>query len=245
LPKNLSLPYTATMKATGIRERQSRTTRDLILDAAERRFAERGFAGVSVREIATEAGLKNQASLYHHFKNKKALYEAVLARGIDPLIGMVAARGEADTEPATDPYLDRIVDYLAAHPQLPRLIQRAGLDDNKHLRATATRLLRPLYTQGLRVLASTGQDWDPSEMPHLAAGLYHLIFGYFANAALLETVLPESPRSPAAVERQRRFVKQAVARLLGARAASSAAESTADRGRAASPTLHRRRAAPV
>ena len=42
----------------------------MILDAAERRFAERGFDGVSVREIATDAGLKNQASLYHHFKNK-------------------------------------------------------------------------------------------------------------------------------------------------------------------------------
>jgi AcrR family transcriptional regulator len=204
------------MKTAGTRERQSRSTRELILDAAERRFAERGFDGVSVREIAADAGLKNQASLYHHFKNKKALYEAVLARGLDPLIGMVAARSESEVEVSSDPYLDRIVDYLASHPQLPRLIQRAGLDDNKYLRATATRLLKPLYSQGLRVLASTGQDWEPSEIPHLAAGIYHLIFGYFANATLLETLLPDNPRSAAAVERQRRFLKQAVGRLLGA-----------------------------
>ena len=54
------------------RVREVRSTRDVILDAAERRFAERGFAGVSVREIAADAGLKNQASLYHHFKNKVA-----------------------------------------------------------------------------------------------------------------------------------------------------------------------------
>jgi AcrR family transcriptional regulator len=211
------------MKRPAKREVHSRSTRDLILDAAERRFAERGFAGVSVREIAADAGLKNQASLYHHFKNKRALYEAVLARGLDPLVGMVAARSETEAEASSDPYLDRIVDYLASHPQLPRLIQRAGLDDNKYLRAAATRLLRPLYSQGLRVLASTGQDWDASEMPHLAAGLYHLIFGYFANATLLETVLPENPRSPAAVERQRRFVKQAVARLLGSASSTAVA----------------------
>ena len=43
------------------------STRNAILDAAERRFAEYGFAGVSVREIAADAGLKNQASLYYHF----------------------------------------------------------------------------------------------------------------------------------------------------------------------------------
>lgn len=219
------------MKPAGNRERHIRTTRDAILDAAEKRFAERGFAGVSVREIATDAGLKNQASLYHHFKNKKALYEAVLERGLDPLIGMVTARGADDAVPASDPYLDRIVDYLASHPQLPRLIQRAGLDDNKYLRAAATRLLRPLYTQGLRVLASTGQDWEASEIPHLAAGLYHLIFGYFANATLLETVLPENPRSPAAVERQRRFVKQAVSRLLGANAGALPARASTRRPR--------------
>jgi AcrR family transcriptional regulator len=190
-----------------------RPTRDVILDAAERRFAERGFAGVSVREIATDAGLKNQASLYHHFKNKKALYEAVLARGVEPIIDMVAsAQTPGD---AADPVLDRMVDYLAARPHLPRLIQRAGLDDTKLLRSTVTKLLGPLYTNGLRVLAGSGGAWQPSEMPHLAAGLYHLIFGYFANAGLLEAVLPEDPRSPAALARQAQFLKTAVARLLG------------------------------
>jgi hypothetical protein len=118
-------------------------------------------------------------------------------------------------DPSNDVALDRVVDYLAEHPHLPRLIQRAGLDDNKHLRNSVTKLLQPLYTHGLRVLAGTGEHWDESEMPHLAAGLYHLIFGYFANATLLEAVLGENPRSATAVARQRRFLKTAVARLLG------------------------------
>jgi len=191
----------------------ARPTRDMILDAAERRFAERGFAGVSVREIAADAGLKNQASLYHHFKNKKALYESVLTRGLGPIIDMVAT--SVTPGDVSDPVLDRMVDYLAARPHLPRLIQRAGLDDTKVLRSTVSKLLGPLYTIGLRVLAGTSGAWQPSEMPHLAAGLYHLIFGYFANAGLLETVLPDDPRSPAALARQSQFLKTAVARLLG------------------------------
>lgn len=210
------------MRARVGRQRGNRSTRDVILDAAERRFADRGFDGVSVREIAADAGLKNQASLYHHFRNKKSLYEAVLARGLDPIVGMVAASAELEIGPSelgSDPFLDRVVDYLSDHPQLPRLIQRAGLDDSKYLRTTVQRMVRPLYTQGLRVLSGAGEHWDPSEMPHLAAGLYHLIFGYFADSTLLEVVLPEDPRSPASLARQRRFLKTAVGRLLGSAAA--------------------------
>lgn len=198
------------------RPREVRSTRDVILDAAERRFAERGFAGVSVREIAGDAGLKNQASLYHHFKNKKELYEHVLQRGLQPIIDLVA--GSETAGDATDPVLDRIVDYLATRPHLPRLIQRAGLDDSKALRGTVGRLLAPLYHSGMRVLAGSSGTWSESEIPHLAAGLYHLIFGYFANAALLEAVLPDDPRSPAALARQSQFLKVAIARLLGGEA---------------------------
>ena len=198
-----------------------RSTRDLILDAAERVFAERGLDGVSMREIAAEAGLKNQASLYHHFRDKDALYEAVLARGVDALLVVVAADAPSAaprdrwTTPAAavDRAVDRLLDYLGEHPNLPRLIQRAGLDGGQ-VGGTATRLLRPLYDQGLVALVGRGPAWTAEEMPYLAAGIYHLIFGYFANAPLLEAVVGADPRTPTAVARQRRFVKAALARLL-------------------------------
>jgi TetR/AcrR family transcriptional regulator len=211
-------------------------TRDLILDAAERRFAERGFAGVSMRELAAEAGLRNQASLYNHFRNKRALYEAVLARGVDPIVAVIAASGNVpraahggaarvgstagggNAPAAGNPgaFVDLLLDYLVEHPHLPRLIQRAALDDSRYLRSALTRLLRPLYAQGIRVLAAAEGPWQEAELPHLAAGLYQLIFGYFASAKLLETVVDGDPLSPAAIARQRRFVKAAVAQLLGA-----------------------------
>lgn len=194
-----------------------RSTRDLILDAAEARFAERGFAGVSVREIAGDVGLKNQASLYHHFKSKRALYEAVLARGVENLVALVTNNAGRTTDATTfmDATLDPVVDYLIAHPQLPRLIQRAGIDDTRFLRSSVTRLLRPLYAQGMQVLAAANAPWAADELPHVAAGFYHLIFGYFANAKLLEMVVQQDPLSAAAVARQRRFLKRAVAELLG------------------------------
>lgn len=220
---------------------EHRATREVILDAAERRFAEQGFAGVSVREIAADAGLKNQASLYHHFKNKRALYEAVLARGLAPLISLVAESGTAHPDErlaGEDTFLDRMINYLVAHPHLPRLIQRAGLDDSRYLRSVLTRMLRPFYAQGLEVLESSAGPWRHDEIPHLAVGLYHLIFGYFANTGLLEVVLQDDPQGAAAIERQRRFLKRALLLLMGGDAASastvepSRARASGQRGKA-------------
>ena len=54
-------------------------TREKLLDMAEKRFAERGFYGVSIAAIAEELGLTKQA-LLHHFGSKEKLYGAVLAR---------------------------------------------------------------------------------------------------------------------------------------------------------------------
>src|SRR5262245_23869983 len=194
---------------------ESPSTRDAILDVAERRFAERGFAAVPVREIAADAGLRNQASLYHHFRHKRALYEAVLTRGIEPILALLAESAAAPgKEGYGEAFVDRLVVYLADHPHLPRLIQRAVLEDRRYLPSALPRLLKPLYEQGVRILGERGGSWQAADLPHLASALYLLIFGYFATAALFEAVTQEDPRSPAAVQRQRRFLKMALAKLF-------------------------------
>jgi AcrR family transcriptional regulator len=204
------------------------STREAILDAAERRFADQGFAGASVRDIARDVGLRNQASLYHYFESKEALYEAVLARGVDALlplwqaagIAIDASGGDARTG-AMGAYLDRVFDYLVEHPHLAHLIERAGLDQDGFVAGAVPRLLRPLYLQGVEVLKGVGSAWQPSQLPHLAAGLFHLIFGYFANASLLQAVLDDDPQSPRMLAHQRTFLKAAVARLLAGSAGAA------------------------
>jgi len=203
---------TTAATTTTVEAPETRPTRDQIMDAAERLFAQRGFAGVSMRDIVAETNLRNQASLYHHFRNKKALYEAVLQRGLDGILMLVPGPGTATS---VGPNIDRLLDYMSRHPHLAQLIQRAAMDDSRHLRKAITTLLRPIYSQGRRALRGADEIWSADEIPHLAAGLYLLIFGYFANADLLKAVVGEDPLSEAAVERQRRFLKIAVARLLG------------------------------
>jgi AcrR family transcriptional regulator len=59
-------------------------TRDRILDAAERLFAERGFHDVSTRAITDAAGVNNAAAHYH-FGSKAALIAAVFNRRLGPI----------------------------------------------------------------------------------------------------------------------------------------------------------------
>ncbi len=59
-------------------------TRTRILDTAERLFAERGYAAVSMRMITGESGV-NLAAANYHFGSKAGLFEAVFARRIVPI----------------------------------------------------------------------------------------------------------------------------------------------------------------
>ncbi len=55
------------------------STKDAILNAAEKSFAIKGFYGVSMRRIAGLAGV-DVASISYHFGNKRALFDAVMLR---------------------------------------------------------------------------------------------------------------------------------------------------------------------
>lgn len=55
-------------------------TKLAIMREAERLFAERGFNGVSLREIAAQAGQRNVGSVQYHFKNKAGLIAAIFER---------------------------------------------------------------------------------------------------------------------------------------------------------------------
>ena len=61
------------------RANQSGETRDLILDAAEDLFSKHGFYGVTIREVAREAGV-DTALVHYYFGAKRELFDAVFTR---------------------------------------------------------------------------------------------------------------------------------------------------------------------
>jgi TetR/AcrR family transcriptional regulator len=70
-----------------------------IVDAALHVMAERGFNGASIKRIAHRAGLKSPALIYWYFRDKQALFEAVLER-MSPFLDAVAqAEARLDDPP--------------------------------------------------------------------------------------------------------------------------------------------------
>ena len=82
-------------------------TKESILDAAEKLFAERGFSGTSLRTI-TAAARVNLAAVNYHFGSKDALIEAVLARRVRPMNAERVAR--LDRARAKLRHVDRQID---------------------------------------------------------------------------------------------------------------------------------------
>jgi AcrR family transcriptional regulator len=194
------------------------TTRDRILDSAEALFAERGLAGTSVRDIAAESGL-TAASLYNHFASKEALYEAVLERGVRPLLELLTQLAQGDRLEGRDDVIDALMRHLAQTPHLPRLVHHEAVTGGARLSRLSRMWIRPLVNEALTVLKrndAPGQRWAPDEYPLLIASFLHLLFGHFAMAPLLTEVFDEDALSERSLERQTRFLRKLSRVLLGA-----------------------------
>jgi AcrR family transcriptional regulator len=69
---------------------RSESTRGALISAARHLFAERGYAGVGTEEIVRTAGV-TRGALYHHFKDKRELFEAAYERIETELAERIAA----------------------------------------------------------------------------------------------------------------------------------------------------------
>ena len=102
--------------------RHKRTTKEKLMDAAEKLFARRGFHGTSLRDITAAAGV-DLALVNYHFGSKKQLLAAVIERRGQVLnerrlqrlaeIRLSAAPRAPSTEAVVAAFLDPLLDLLA------------------------------------------------------------------------------------------------------------------------------------
>ena len=116
----------------------SRTTREAVLDAAERLFAERGFEATSLHDVGAAAGVSRGTPGYF-FGSKADLYRAVLERCFSEVRSAVRSgreRALASGE-AADKVLAGIVseyfDFITANPYFVRLIEWEALTGGRTL----------------------------------------------------------------------------------------------------------------
>src|SRR5437667_5925519 len=205
-------PIGRAMKAAPAHEQSSR---DKILDAAERLFAKRGYAGIGLSELAEVVGL-GKSSLFHHFRNKAQLYAAVTARILtrieDHLVRSLARGG--DPLARLERWLDELVDLLAANPTYARVLLRSLFEDDDlpgdtpgeleaqraigSLMASVGALLREGMAAGL---------FRAANVQHLLLTLVGLTVFPFASGEFGAEVLGKDIFDPAEVRRRKRELR--------------------------------------
>jgi AcrR family transcriptional regulator len=88
--------------------RPSELTRDHILKAAARIFAQNGYHGASIRHIVAKANV-NQAAISYHFGGKPGLYRAVLRMAMRALLQADDSRSQSAANLAPDEALRRFI----------------------------------------------------------------------------------------------------------------------------------------
>jgi len=189
------------------------------LDAAEHLYAERGFAGTAIRDIARMVGL-NPASLYAHYPGKDSIYAAVLARGLEPFVAINAALLESRwTEEAMARGMDALMEHLATHPNVLRLVLHEALAGGPHVPTLVRRWLEPGFGLAVAAFRASGRpmlrkEWDEDDLPDLVASLFFLILGHVVIAPLLAEAFGGHAAAARDVSRRISFLRKAVRVLL-------------------------------
>ncbi|MCH7580685.1 MAG: TetR/AcrR family transcriptional regulator [Chloroflexi bacterium] len=167
----------------------------VIRDAATELFAERGFARVSVQEIADVAQTHKTTVLYH-FETKEALYGAVL----DEALGRIAEvmreflasgfAGEGMRERMAY-MLDQIHAHFAQHPAHARLLEWELLEiaaPNVYFEHFVERIYLPAVKSIEKAVAmGVIRPVDPALFIH---DLHVELIGYFCHRSLIERMKP-------------------------------------------------------
>src|SRR5687767_894013 len=145
------------------------TVRESLLAAARRLFLARGFAAVSIREIAAEAGA-TAAMIHYYFGDKLGLYRAMLEAAAGPFrhaLERMRTEG-ADARIGVADLIHLYMRTLAANPWMPQLIVQEVLAEGGRFRDQFVEQiagrLAPLFVDVLSREQAAGrlrQDVDP------------------------------------------------------------------------------------
>jgi AcrR family transcriptional regulator len=185
------------------RAQQRAATRDRIVAAAAATFAERGFGAASTREIAARARV-NQGLITYHFQSKLELWKAAADLIFRQL--QLSFEGFPGAEEASDPRsrarhtVRQYVRFVAAHPELFRLMVEEGKHADARLRWLVETHLRQIYAGFVGLVDRYNPGFDRSLIPHL----YYMLAGagsmIFARKPECERLTGLNPTAGQAIE---------------------------------------------
>ena len=195
-------------------------SRAAILKAAVREFAQEGVAGARTEAIARSAGV-NKALLYYYFKDKEALYRAVLDQvfgGVRAAIHNALAQELSPREKLAS-YVRAHFDYIASNPLYPRIVQaeflRAGHDPSR-LQRVAKEYFQPVFLEISALLKAGAQSGDFRQVDpvHFIPSMISVIVFYFNTAPIMKLMTGNDPMSPERLAERRAAVVDFISAAL-------------------------------
>lgn len=176
--------------------RDSEATRRAIIDAAGRLFAERGFSGVTAREVAADAGVALSAIPYH-FGSMDVLYRETLliACEISPDAAPLAAQALKE-----DPDVGlrtavrwAIVDSTSMKASWPiRLLHREELDPSPAFLDVLRIKIVPEWTWLCQVVArASGRQPGSLEVKFGVIAMYNLAAAFHIRTGMIDHLAPD------------------------------------------------------
>jgi AcrR family transcriptional regulator len=213
------------------RERNPIRTRELILDAAERLFAEQGFEETSLSDVGRAAGV-SRATPGYFFGSKAELKRAVLERCFEDVRRAVregrerARRSGQPPEVILAGTVSDYFDFVAARPNFVRLVQREALQEEHSLDELPLGLVT-----GREMVAALTQELDlpPGREAAVADMLFSLIaLTWFPHihGHTLGRVAGLEPAAPDFLDRRKRHVTELLLGWLRAQRPAHRVEPT-------------------
>jgi AcrR family transcriptional regulator len=114
-------------------ESDGQAVHEALLEAARQQFSRHGYNGVSIRRLATAAGV-NSSMIHYYFGGKRGLYEAMLAEALRPLFGQLRDIAAAKDNDRLAAFVSAHMHHLAQRPWLAALVVRDVLAQEGELR---------------------------------------------------------------------------------------------------------------
>ncbi len=202
------------------RRRDRERTRAEILDVATEHFAEHGYSGARVDEIA-EQTRTTKRMLYYYFDSKEGLYTEVLERAYAQIR---AAEQEVDVEhlepvAAIRRLAELTFDHHEAHPDFIRLVSIENIHRAEHMRASGR--FADLNTPAIDLIAAILERGRGVFTRQVDAVDVHMMISAFcvfrvANRHTWEAIFDRDPLDPALRARYRQMLGDMVVDYLTA-----------------------------